>query len=197
MNASANLYNLYITGKGEDEIAHRTHKLGIQYRSILLLLSKPQTLEYLLKKSAFPIEETTGVIKQLLQEQFIAREAESSMTNTARPPVHASTSSTVPKQADASVLPASPVQFASNHSEWNIDDDIDIFLPEAKFLLADFCMDCFGVHAQSLIDEIRACKTGHSLSLQIKALADQLSQKQPERLPSLRKIVREIVDATS
>lgn len=173
MNASA---NLYITGKGEDEIAHRTYKLGIQYRSILLLLGKPQTLESLLRKSAFPIGETTDLIKQLLQEGFIAHEAQSAMTNTGHPSVHTS---------------------ASGDSEWDIDGNIDIFLPEARFLLADFCMDCFGVHAQSLIDGIRACKTVPALSSQIKELAGQLSQKRPEQLPRLRKIVREIIDAAS
>ena len=61
-----------ITPKGVEEIRHRTSKLGLKRRSVLLLLEKqPQSIGQILQRSLFPQSEIMLEIEFLLREGFI------------------------------------------------------------------------------------------------------------------------------
>ena len=64
--------SLKITAKGAEEIKSRTHKLGMKKRSVLLLLDKPQMVQYILGKSVFPQAEIMADIHELVADEFIA-----------------------------------------------------------------------------------------------------------------------------
>ena len=183
MNPSA---ILFATEKGAEEIAHRTCKLGIKYRSILLLLGKPQTLEYVQRKALLPAEEVLTVVNQLLEGGFVIQAG--AAASTSAPVASVVISQPVATNIAPSTAPAPKAGFPRD--EWHIDDEI--ILSEAKFLLVDFCVDCFGTHSQKPIDRVRACKTAPELSAQIRELVVLVKERQPEKLPLLRKVVREI-----
>ena len=183
MNPSA---ILFATEKGAEEIAHRTCKLGIKYRSILLLLGKPQTLEYVQRKAPLPAEEVLTVVNQLLQGGFVIQAGAAASTSD----TVASAAISQPVATNIAPSTASTPKAGFARDEWHIDDEI--ILSEAKFLLVDFCVDCFGTHSQKPIDRVRACKTAPELSAQIRELVVLVKERQPEKLPLLRKVVREI-----
>lgn len=168
---------LHVTEKGADEIAQRNFGLSIRQRGMMLmLLGKPQTLESVLRKSLLPAEESLAIIRQLMEEGFIVQDA--------------ATAATIPatRAVPAGARPLSKAMAFGD--EWRIDDEA--ILSEAKFLLANFCMDCFGTQAQKLIGRFRACKTADELSEQTRSLSVLVNQQQPGKLSALRDIVRTI-----
>lgn len=60
-----------ITDKGVDEVAQRKFKLSIKKRSVLIQLSSQKTIETLLQKTVYPLEEITEAIQNLADEGFI------------------------------------------------------------------------------------------------------------------------------
>ena len=68
MDASA---HLKITDKGIAEIERRAHELSIRKRSVLVHLTKPQTVGYVLEKSVFHPDEVIYEIKALERDGFL------------------------------------------------------------------------------------------------------------------------------
>lgn len=64
--------SLHITPKGEDEIKHRVYKLDMKKRSLLILLGRPQSIEYLASKTVLLQEEFNATIIALIQDGFVA-----------------------------------------------------------------------------------------------------------------------------
>lgn len=168
MNLSA---SLYITPKGEDEVKRRVYKLDMKKRSLLILLDRPQTIEYLGGKTVLPPEEFNAVIISLIQDGFIA---------TGNVAVGAAAPSAA---AAGSAQPAGNVRI-------HIDDDV--ILSEAKFLLTDFCVDSFGTSSQAYVDAIRACKSVNDLRYQLNAILAAAEKQAPAQLPTLIKVIQEI-----
>ncbi len=181
---------LRITDKGADEVKHRTCKLGLKFRSVLLLLGKAQTLQYALHQTAaFPAEEMRGVIAQLAQEGFIVLEEAppAAVSPVAAPPAAKPASSSPPPAA-----PSAPAQAKAPHVEnaWHLDDEI--ILSEGKFLLIDFCVDCFGMQSQAVVDEIRACKSVAMLRTLLNDIIGLVNKNKPDQLSGLRATVQKI-----
>jgi len=161
MNLSA---SLSLTPKGVDEALNRTYKIHIRQRSVLILLGKPQTIEYVLQKQQLlEQEEVIGIINQLVAEGFV--------------------------DVEGGALPRSTGGPASGGNIRLIEG---IVISEAKFLLVDFCVDSFGTQSQTFVDELGGCKNEKNLQLCLKNIYAAIEMHSPDRLPVLLKIVGEI-----
>lgn len=190
MNPSA---VLRVTEKGAEEIARHTVGLGLRQRGIMLLLSKPRTLQDLLHKSVLPTEESYTILHELMRDGFITQDDGTAPAPSAAPPAAAPVHTGMAAHTANGVAPAMPAagaRTAHARDEWHIHDEA--IISEARFLLVDFCMDCFGTQAQTLIDRFRSCKTQTELSAQTKDLATLISQRHPAKLAALRDIIRTI-----
>ena len=168
MNLSA---SLHLTPKGEDEIKRRVYKLDMKKRSLLILLDKPQTVEYLAQKTVLRRDEFLTEIDTLVHEGFVAIGSESTQP------------SGVP-----GLTRSAPSVGAGTHL--HLDDEV--ILSEAKFLLTDFCVDSFGTQSQAFVDGIRACKSIKDLRPQLNAVFAATEKFCPKQLPTLLNIVTEI-----
>ncbi len=160
MNSSA---SLSLSPKGVDEALNRTYKLNIRQRSVLILLGKPQTVEYILQKQQLlNQDEVIEIINQLVSEGFV--------------------------EVSGGSMPRSSAPAASG----NIQLLEGIVISEAKFLLVDFCVDSFGTQSQAFVDELGGCKNEKNLQLCLKNIYAAIETHSPDRLPALMKIVGEI-----
>ena len=186
---------LHLTDKGTDEVAHRTFKLGIKLGSVLLLLHKPQTVEFALHKSVFPEEEVIGVIDTLVQEGFVQLEAgkpaEAEKPKAPAAPLHA-VSGFAQMAASQATAPAAAAPKAPPVAVGEFDLDEEIILSEAKFLLIDFCVDCFGMQSEKLTEDIRGCKTVGALRSLVKELLAMVSQHKPDQMNAFRDTIRKV-----
>lgn len=161
-----------LTPKGEDEVKHRTNRLSVRKRSLLLLLDKPQTLEYLFKKTVLHQEEADAEVQSLLREGFIA--------------VGDGAGFTAPGPAAAKPPPAPPAPGAA----FRLKDDIVV--SEAKFLLIDFCVDSFGTNSEAFCNDVRACHSVAAVAASLGAIVAAAEKQCPQRLPALARLVEEI-----
>ena len=175
--------SLQLTAKGEDELERRAHGLSVKRRSLIILLSTPQTIDELLKRMVLPEAEFRTEISALVEEGFIAYDAAlpPSLNQTPSPPRAATP---VPSDPGATTLPAQP--------EFRFDEDI--FLAEAKFLLADFCVDSFGTESQTLIDEVHGCTDVQNFAACFATILTATSKRRPEHVPTLMSLVQQIND---
>jgi hypothetical protein len=160
MNSSA---SVSLTPKGVDEALNRTYKLNIRQRSVLILLGKPQTIDYILQKQQlFNQDEVMEIINQLVSEGFVA--------------------------VSGGTIPGA----SAPTSGGNIQLMEGIVISEAKFLLVDFCVDSFGTQSQTFVDELGGCKNEKNLQLCLKNIYAAIETHSPDRLPALMKIIGEI-----
>ena len=160
---------VHITQKGVDEVARRVFKLGIKKRSVLIQLTQPVTINHLLQKTVFPKNEIVEAIQSLAEEGFVAIDGY------------------VASQAVSQDIPK-PSKTIENSFELGNE----IILSEAKFLLIDFCVDCFGTQSEALAAAIRACKDAPQFGLLLKKLASVVEKQYPGQLPALRIVIRRI-----
>jgi len=80
--------SLHITPKGEDEIKRRVYKLDMKKRSLLILLGRPQSIEYLANKTVLLQEEFNATIIALIQDGFVAAGGATANSITAGPAIH-------------------------------------------------------------------------------------------------------------
>lgn len=153
-----------ITQKGTDEVKNRTYKVGMKKRSVLICLEKPHTIEYLLTKSVFPPPEIIAEIQALAQDGFV----------------------TLIKEG--SPLPVAIESVSSNR--FHLKDEI--VLPEAKFLMIDFWVDCFGMESESFTEAIQACESVRDLGGCLGSIVAAVEEQCPDQMPALNKLIREI-----
>ncbi|SFN78170.1 hypothetical protein SAMN05660284_02243 [Formivibrio citricus] len=171
MNLSA---GLHITPKGVDEVKNRVYKLSIRKRSVLILLEKPQTVEYVIQKSVFHKDEILEEINSLIRDGFL----------TASGDVPGGAPAAKPSEAQAAA------GGASGGGNFQLSDDI--ILSEAKFLLVDFCVDTFGTQSQSYVDEIGECKNAKNLYLSLRNIYAATEKQYPNRVAALLGVIKEI-----
>ena len=159
--------SLCITAKGVDELKNRTYKLGMKKRSVLILLEVPRMVQYLIEKAVLPQAEVFSEVQSLVSEGFVATAA----------------------GGTASAAAAAP---AAAGNEFAFSDDI--ILPEAKFMLIDFCTDHFASRAEVLAGEIRSCQTPKALSAYLVGLAAFVDKHHPAQSAGLRAVIKEIRD---
>lgn len=171
MNLSA---GLHITPKGVDEVKNRVYKLSIRKRSVLILLEKPQTIEYVLQKSVFHKDEIIEEINNLVRDGFVTVTGGELLRQVA-PAV------TVAGAESVAQVAGGGFQFDDN-----------IVLSEAKFLLVDFCVDTFGTQSEPYIDEINECKNAKNLILCLRNIYAATEKHASNRLPMLLGVIKEI-----
>ena len=165
---------LQITPKGVEEIKRRTYRLDMKKRSLLILLERPQLVEYLATKTVLPQEEFTVAINLLLAEGFLS--------------VVSGASSDVTDAAVAQRMPGG----SRTAPEPSIYLGNGIVLSEARFLLTNYCVDSFGTDAQSHVAAIRQCKDVTELRHQLAAIYASTERICPHRINALREIIHEI-----
>lgn len=170
LNLSVNL-----TQKGADEVKTRTHKLNIKSRSILLLLERPQTIQYVLGKVMFPLEDLMEALTALVREGFVQIAGAGGATVN----IH-----TAPKAAHR---PSAPVD-----GSFSIQLHEDIVYSEARFLLINYCVDTFGTKSQSFVDSLGLCKTVAHFSQCVKQIFDFTKDQYPQHLGEFQSVVQEV-----
>ena len=162
--------SLHLTPKGEDEVKHRTNRLDVRKRSLLLLLEQPRTLEHLFKKTVLRPEEADGEVQSLLRDGFIA--------------VGGAAAGAAAGGAPAARPPSAPGAGFQLNAE--------IIVSEAKFLLIDFCVDSFGTNSEAFCNDVRACHSVAAVSACLGAIVAAAEKQCPHRLPDLARLVEEI-----
>jgi len=156
--------NVCITQKGMDEVKSRAYKVGMKKRSVLICLEKPQTVESIVSKSVLPAPEVIAEIQALAQDGFVAL-----------------------------IKAGSPVPAAiaavSNGASLLSDG---IVLPEAKFLMVDFWVDCFGMESESFTDAIQACESVKDINACLNRIVESVKAQCPQQMPSLQNLIKEI-----
>lgn len=66
------LDKLSITAKGMEEVEHRTSRLSIRKRSVLVQLKQPQSIAHILDQSVFHQDQILYEIAALAQHGFIS-----------------------------------------------------------------------------------------------------------------------------
>lgn len=160
---------LHITGKGIDEVQRRAYKLNLKKRSILILLDKPVTIEYLLSKTVFPQNDIVEELGYLVQEKFVLTSAEAVLTSFGQK------AASTPHQTDGKLKLYE-----------------GFTLSEAQFLLIDFCVDSFKTDSQAIIDEINRGTNANDIRLCLEKIIKRVSENCAERLPILLEVVNEI-----
>ena len=163
---------LQLTPKGEDELKHRTHRLSVRKRSLLLLVEHPRTLGDLFKKTVLHQEEVAGEVQSLLNDGFISVAGKN---GSARP--------VPPTPSRAEKPPSSAGGFQLND---------EIVISEAKFLLIDFCVDSFGTHSDTFCHDIHGCHSVAAVAKCVGAIVAAAGKECPDRLPVLVKVIEEI-----
>ncbi len=197
--------SLALTDKGVDEVKHRTCKLSIRKRSVLLLLEKPHTIEELLGRSVLQPDELKVEIESLMREGFVRMGGANAAPPTtpaanAAPPAKpappqyssdpfAALATMLPSSTPASAQPTAPL---SNSGTLQLLEDI--VLSEAKYLLVDFSVDSFGTRSQAFADEIGACRSVEALMTCLHKVHTETQNRCPERLPALTAVVKAIND---
>ena len=166
-----------LTVKGEEEVKQRTHKLDPRRRSLLILLNKEQSFEYLRQKTVLPLEAFQIELDALITQGFIV----SSQPATTLPLLSFFGGVNAPREAAANVLPS---------NTFHVEDGI--ILSEAKFLLTDFCVDCFGTRSEVFMAEIRACKDIHAFRNSLEQIIANAKAQCPARLGDLTALIEEI-----
>ena len=166
---------LQLTPKGEDELKHRTHRLSVRKRSLLLLVEHPRTLDDLFRKTVLHHEEVEGEVRSLLNDGFIAIDGKGG-------------SSTAPSRPASVEKP--PSSTGGSAGGFQLDDEIVI--SEAKFLLIDFCVDSFGTHSDTFCHDIHECHSVSAVAKCVGAIVAAAGKECPDRLPILVKVIAEI-----
>jgi hypothetical protein len=157
--------SLILTPKGNEEALHKVHNINERLRNVLIQLVTPQTVEQIINNKAGGSNQA-GVVQlviELINGGFVAKDS-------------AAEAGTVDTSASGGI-----VQLAD-----------DFALSVAKFLLVDFCADCFGIQAQAFVDQIGECKNPTRLQLCLNNIHAALQSKYSDRLPALMKVITEI-----
>ena len=160
---------LHISGKGIDELQRRVYKLNLKKRSILILLDKPVTIEYLLSKTVFPRDDIVEALSYLLKDEFVLTSAEPVLTSFGQK------AASTPHQSNGKL---------KLHEGFT--------LSEAQFLLIDFCVDSFKMDSQVIIDQINSSTSANDIRLCLEKIIKRVNANCAERSPILLEVVNEI-----
>jgi len=170
--------SLRLTPAGEQVLLHRTHKLSIKQRSLLILLTAPQSVGQLLERTILPAAEFFGEMRSLIEGGFVA------------PDVHPAPSA---KTGQVKVPPVG--QGNPGHETPTPAFKEGLVLSEAKFLLVDFCIDVFGTDAPALIDRIQSCDNIQEFSTCYAKVWSLVKKHRPGQSSKMELLIQAINDA--
>ncbi|MEP7042943.1 MAG: hypothetical protein ABI843_07760 [Dokdonella sp.] len=159
--------SLGLTPKGIEELRHRTYKLDVRARNILFLIETGQTtLAAIAQKSPLRREEIEQRADVLLTGGFIALISAGGPSIATRAPAPAASATPLLKSG--------------------------ISLPEARFALSDFCLDCFGVAGQTTMNLLDRCNDEETLRRILAAIVAAVEKTHHEQRPALVAVVERI-----
>lgn len=161
-----------LTPKGVDEVRNRTCRLHIKRRSILLLLERPQPLQFLFDKGLLPRDALINELATLGSDGFI---------QVASPAGEAVPVAAMPRPAPK-----------ADGQAFVIELHPDIILSEARFLLINFCVDVFATKAQVYVDALGLCKSVGQFSNCARQIQELAGGQYPAALATLREVIEEI-----
>jgi hypothetical protein len=163
-----------LTPKGAEELRGRASKLDAVPRNFLALVEQGYTTaETILQRSKASRDEVIDGLRLLLGSGFIS----------------AATSD----GASPAVAPEPAPTVADSISE-RLRLKPGISPSQARFLLADFCLEQFGTAGKDLSDAVEFCTDVSSLQLALDNIRTEVKKICPERRPALVACVREIND---
>jgi len=159
--------SLGLTPKGVEELRHRTHKLDVRGRNILFLIETGHTtLAAIALKSPLRRAEIDQRADVLLADGFIA--------------LHSAAQQATAARAASPSVGLTP-QLKSGVS-----------LPEARFALSDFCLDCFGVAGQTHMNLLDLCNDEDTLRKILAAIVAAVEKSHRGQLPALAAVIEGI-----
>jgi hypothetical protein len=160
---------LILTAKGTEELRNHASKLDASARNILSLIEQGcRTTDAILQRSMFPHNSVVDGLRRLLTSRFVAMADD----ETASRPGGSADSARVGRRELRLNFGISPSQ--------------------ARFALANFCMDEFGTDGQYLVDAVSLCNDVMSLQEVLNSIRAEVDERLAKRLPALIACVREI-----
>lgn len=159
--------SLSLTQQGIDEVKSRLYKLSMKKRSVLILLERPQTIQYVMEKAVFAQTELSEEIAALLKDGFL-------------------------KLGDLAEAPEEKPQAAPPPSGDGLFIEEEIVLSEARFLMVNFCVDVFGTNSQELLESLRQCKNVSQFTACVKRIYEATKSLYPEQVKTLHAVIKEI-----
>ena len=160
---------LILTAKGTEELRNHASKLDASARNILSLIEQGcRTTDAILQRSMFPHNSVVDGLRRLLTNRFVAMADDEPASR----PGGSADSARVGRRGLRLNFGISPSQ--------------------ARFALADFCMDEFGTDGQYLVDAVSLCNDVMSLQEVLNSIRAEVDERLAKRLPALIACVREI-----
>jgi hypothetical protein len=160
---------LILTAKGTEELRNHASQLEASARNILSLIEQGcRTTDAILQRSMFPHNSVVDGLRRLLTNKFVA-------------------------MADDEPTPRSGGSAdAARSGRRDLRLNFGISPSQARFALANFCMDEFGTDGQYLVDAVSLCNDVMSLQEALNSIRSEVNERRANRLPALIACVREI-----
>jgi hypothetical protein len=167
-----------LTPKGVEELRGQAPKLNAGARNFLSLIEQGHsTAEVMLQRSKASRDDVIEGLRLLLSGGLISTATSDGSTPAATP----------------ASAPAPAPTVADSISE-RLRLKPGISPSQARFLLADFCLEQFGTAGKDLSDALEFCTDVPSLQLALDSIRTEVKKVCPERRPALVACVREIND---
>jgi hypothetical protein len=160
---------LVLTSKGSEELRNHAFQLDVSARNILSLIEQGcKTADAILQRSMFPHNTVVDSLRRLLTNKFVAYAEDepapraAGLPNTGRP----------------------------NRRDLRLN--FGISPSQARFALANFCMDEFGTDGQYLVDAVSLCNDVMSLQEVLNSIRADVDERYPGRISALIACVRGI-----
>jgi len=164
---------LSLTPKGIDALRGQSPKLDAISRSILSLIQQGSTSEEaVLQRSKSPRDVVIAALRLLLRDRFVA-------------------SATSDRTGQSGANDASTSAGSTNV---RLSLKLGVSPSQARFTLANFCLDSFGASGQELGDVIDLCSDVFGLQQALNAIRAEVDKRCPDQLPALVACVKEIND---
>jgi hypothetical protein len=160
---------LVLTSKGTEELRNHAFQLDVSARNILSLIEQGcKSSDAILQRSMFPHNTVVDGLRRLLTNKFVAFAEDE-----AAPRAAGSQNTARPGRRDLRL-------------------NFGISPSQARFALANFCMDEFGTEGQFLVDAVGLCTDIMSLQEVLNSIRSDIEERLPARMPALVACVREL-----
>lgn len=164
---------LSLTPKGIEALRGHAPKLDAISKTILSLIQQGSTSEEaILQRSKSPRDVVSAALRLLLRDRYVG----------------SATSDRISQSG------ASDASTGTGSTNVRLSLKLGVSPSQARFTLANFCLDCFGANGQELADVIDLCSDVFGLQQALNAIRAEVDKRCPDQLPALVACVKEIND---